>query len=250
MTTGTAFVEQWFEPDPASAGSARSFVVSQVAGELGEAADIFTLAVSEVVTNAILHAATPFRVRVASTDDAVRVEVFDSSPGTPIRKEFEPHAVTGRGLGIVDQIAESWGVTPAHDGKTVWFEMPLTDPAGPAGASDTPDPVGLSAEVHTSDRPDVTLTPSGDLDLQSGPRLREQLAELLDQGAHRVVVDLADVTFIDSAGLSVLIVARQQYQAAGASMSALVPSYLRRTFEIAGILDLLDAPEAAGGNAA
>lgn len=248
MTTGTAFVEQWFEPDPASAGSARSFVVSQVAREIGDAADVFTLAVSEVVTNAILHAATPFRVRVASSEDAVRVEVFDSSPGTPIRKEFEPHAVTGRGLGIVDQIAESWGVTPTQDGKTVWFEMALADPAGADDRSDTPEPLGLSAEPISPDRPDVTLTPSGELDLLSGPRLRDQLDELLHQGAHRVVVDLGGVTFIDSVGLSVLIVAQQRYRAASVSMSALVPPYLQRTFEIAGVLDLFDAPEAAGGS--
>ena len=245
MSTGTAYVEQWFEPDPASAGSARSFVVSQVAGEIGDAADIFTLAVSEVVTNAILHAATPFRVRVASSDDSVRVEVFDSSPGTPIRKEFEPHAVTGRGLGIVDQIAESWGVTPAQDGKTVWFEMALADPLGATTALDN-----ATYDPDTSDRPDLTLTPAGDLDLQTGPRLRDQLAELLDQGAHQVVVDLEAVTFIDSVGLSVLIVAQQRYLANGVSMSALVPSHLRRTFEIAGVLDLFADPQPTDGTAA
>lgn len=63
-------------------------------------------------------------------------------------------------------------------------------------------------------------------------------------------MDLDAVTFIDSVGLSVLIVAQQQYVAAGVSMSALVPNGLRRTFEIAGVLDLFEAADSADDTAA
>ncbi len=64
----------------------------------------------------------------------MRVEVADHDPALPVQQHPPAEAVTGRGLLIVDALATRWGVEPAADGKTVWFELACrttTDPADP-----------------------------------------------------------------------------------------------------------------------
>jgi anti-anti-sigma factor len=86
--------------------------------------------VSELVTNALLHGRTGFRVRVTTGPRALRVEVFDANPLLPTAKNYGPAAVTGRGLRIVEQVSSDWGVTPVEGGKWVWFEMLRREAAG------------------------------------------------------------------------------------------------------------------------
>lgn len=113
--------------DPGSAGRARSFTAGRfaAAGMPGAAVDIGLLLVSELATNALRHAGTEFEVEVTATRTGVRVAVSDDSPQRP-REPLVlpgPDAEGGRGLAIVDELADRWGVAGDPLGKTVWFEL-------------------------------------------------------------------------------------------------------------------------------
>jgi len=80
---------------------------------------------TEVVTNAVLHAGTPLRV-VLERDAAsgrLRCEVTDGSSVRPRVRRHSAEATTGRGLQLLESVATSWGVQSAGGGKTVWFEL-------------------------------------------------------------------------------------------------------------------------------
>jgi GAF domain-containing protein/anti-sigma regulatory factor (Ser/Thr protein kinase) len=82
------------------------------------------LAVTELVTNAQLHARPPIVVRVRLLTDGVRLEVADGSHSMPIAPTGgTATGMTGRGMGIVRSVARRWGVDPAPDGKVVWCEL-------------------------------------------------------------------------------------------------------------------------------
>ena len=81
------------------------------------------LLVSELVTNAVLHARLRATVTVERDGMVLRVSVQDDSPAQPHLRELGPEAVTGRGLLLVDRIARRWGVDPQAGGKCVWFEV-------------------------------------------------------------------------------------------------------------------------------
>lgn len=81
------------------------------------------LAVSELVTNAVLHGRAPIAVHLLLSDERVRVEVHDGSPMSPSSSMLDPTAVTGRGLMLITAASDRWGVDPAPLGKQVWFEL-------------------------------------------------------------------------------------------------------------------------------
>jgi anti-sigma regulatory factor (Ser/Thr protein kinase) len=89
-----------------------------------DASERLAFLVSEVATNAILHARTRFSVR-DTVDANVCVEVSDGSTTMPVQRNHGPTATTGRGLLIVDKLADRWGVRATDDGKVVWFEIAL-----------------------------------------------------------------------------------------------------------------------------
>jgi anti-sigma regulatory factor (Ser/Thr protein kinase) len=116
-------------PEPASAALARQ-ALAEALDELGLGHRTYDgeLAVSEIVTNAILHGREPIRLRFVRTASGVRVEVHDGSPVSPAFSMIDPTAVTGRGLLLVSAVADSWGVDPDDQGKTVWFGFEHTHP--------------------------------------------------------------------------------------------------------------------------
>ena len=81
------------------------------------------LALSEMVTNAVLHGRDPISLRVVRTAVCARVEVTDASPVSPSFSMLDPSAVTGRGLMLISAASDRWGVEPLSDGKRVWFEL-------------------------------------------------------------------------------------------------------------------------------
>ena len=81
------------------------------------------LAVSELVTNAVLHGREPIAVRIVVTRERLRVEVHDGSPISPSFSMLDPTAVTGRGLMLISAASDRWGVEPEPHGKQVWFEL-------------------------------------------------------------------------------------------------------------------------------
>jgi anti-sigma regulatory factor (Ser/Thr protein kinase) len=83
------------------------------------------LVLSELATNAVLHAGTPFAVSVRSTGSVVRISVRDGSLTRPVLRNGGPASLSGRGLHLVAAMAQSWGVDAGPDGKTVWAELPL-----------------------------------------------------------------------------------------------------------------------------
>lgn len=111
-------------PVPSSAGAARRFVVATLREwDHDELADTAALLVSELVTNAILHARSEVTVAVRALDDRVRVEVADAVDGAPFLRHATDTATTGRGLALVDACARAWGVEPQPPGKAVWFDL-------------------------------------------------------------------------------------------------------------------------------
>jgi len=112
-----------FLPVPASVPAARSFVLS--VGWSNEDDLNFRLAmlVSEIVTNAVLHARTPFEVSVEPKAEKIRVAISDQSTAIPVKRSYETTHPTGRGLHIVEATADRWGVSPSANGKTIWFEL-------------------------------------------------------------------------------------------------------------------------------
>ena len=121
-------------PEPQSVRRARVWVVSELA-TIGrdDLADAAELGVSELVTNAILHADPPIVVRVGGTAAHPRVEVHDNSPAPPKARSMTADerllATVGRGLGIVAMFSTTWGAEVSSEGKVVWFE-PAAEASG------------------------------------------------------------------------------------------------------------------------
>lgn len=113
---------------PTSVRSARRLVADALRGwDLTHLEEPAVLLVSELVTNAVLHARTALAVEVERTTRTVRVVVQDGSRRRPQQRLHEVTAATGRGLGLLDAVAWRWGCddSPAPYTKAVWFELPL-----------------------------------------------------------------------------------------------------------------------------
>ena len=94
--------------------------------------DVATLLVSELATNALLHARTDFAVEAVRRRDVLRVMVLDCSPAMPHPRRHSLEAGTGRGLSLIETLAGSWGSEISEDpwAKGVWFELPTAATAG------------------------------------------------------------------------------------------------------------------------
>jgi anti-sigma regulatory factor (Ser/Thr protein kinase) len=82
------------------------------------------LLVSELVGNAVSYARSDVEVSVKLLPDRLRIEVADESADRVRRRSADGASVSGRGLAVVESLAESWGVAPRRGGKVVWFELP------------------------------------------------------------------------------------------------------------------------------
>ena len=112
--------------DPSAVPAARRFASQQLVDFRGptEVVDKTRLLVTELTTNAVVHAHSPIRLTVEPLDDRVRVEVRDDDPTHLDPPEApDPHATSGRGLWLVSALACEWGINGNEHGKTVWFEV-------------------------------------------------------------------------------------------------------------------------------
>jgi anti-sigma regulatory factor (Ser/Thr protein kinase) len=95
---------------------------------LAESADLI---VSELVTNAVLHGAEPASFTIYTDREADRgllfIEVEDSKPDAPDPGDADENAESGRGLMIVEALAEDWGVEPTTGGKRVWASLAVAE---------------------------------------------------------------------------------------------------------------------------
>jgi anti-sigma regulatory factor (Ser/Thr protein kinase) len=113
-----------FPPEPSSVTAARHFVAESLEADGCPRATIETakLLVSELASNAVLHARSPFQVSLSQHDHSLTVAVTDASTRRPT-----PGAVSacgGRGLHLVEALANDWGVHDREDGKAVYFHLP------------------------------------------------------------------------------------------------------------------------------
>lgn len=120
-------MEQTLPPDAVSPARARRFVLHVLRDEgLEELADTAELLVSELVTNAVLHARTGVVVKVDVDRSRLRIEVCDENEAAPQRRRYATNATTGRGLMLIETLASRWGTQPEDTGKSVWFEIDRT----------------------------------------------------------------------------------------------------------------------------
>jgi len=117
-------------PSRESPRLARRFIESTLEGwGCADLLDTTTLLVSEVVGNAVLYAGSEVELTVRLGADRLRAEVTDRSTVVPHRREVAEGDLGGRGSGLIELLADAWGITGRPDGKTVWFELavPGTD---------------------------------------------------------------------------------------------------------------------------
>ncbi|WP_037669957.1 ATP-binding protein [Streptomyces griseus] len=121
-------------PDPAEVGRARRWARSRLAVSGIEAdeplAETLVLLVSELVTNAVVHTGRPAVLRLslpgsAAADESatVRLEVADGSGRAPVPRCADDDATGGRGLALVDGLADRWGWVREGAGKRIWCEL-------------------------------------------------------------------------------------------------------------------------------
>ena len=130
----------------ASVPVARAFV-RRTLSEWGLEAlvDTAALVVSELATNAVLHARSPFVVRLRlDAGGGFSLEVIDGSARRPARRAAADSATTGRGLSIVAQLASAWGVEQREEGKAVWARL--------AAASGRPGSLSAGSPAHAPPR--------------------------------------------------------------------------------------------------
>jgi anti-sigma regulatory factor (Ser/Thr protein kinase) len=105
--------------------NARALLAAQL-GELltVEQGQVAELLISELVTNALRHTRSDVILVDVRTEARVRVSVTDQSARMPQRQSPGPDEPEGRGLMIVDELAEDWGIDALPgDGKRIWFEL-------------------------------------------------------------------------------------------------------------------------------
>ena len=123
-------------PDPAAPAAARSFAATVLRGWdiPRQSIEDVVLLVSEMVSNAVEHAgaATPLRLTLRRGVRRLRVSVSDGSPIRPVLRRVDRHSLRGRGMHLVDRLADRWGTEEEAPGKRVWLEIDVPPAGGPA----------------------------------------------------------------------------------------------------------------------
>jgi hypothetical protein len=167
-------------PEPQSASVARAFLrTCFTEWDLMELYDDAALALTELVANAVIHAATPLVIAVSCEGGMVEIAVHDGNPTMPAIRphrtdvdadikqvlaaeaaspepvdERDPRVhvgasgslVAGRGLLLVDALAAEWGVSPLTDGKAVWVRTPVPEGwQGDCSCSEEDHPIVLAS---------------------------------------------------------------------------------------------------------
>jgi two-component sensor histidine kinase len=115
------------EPTLAAPAEARRFVRSVLGDEVArETIELAELLTSELVTNAIRHGSGHVSVALRRQSGTLAVSVSDDDAAMPVAPPEEPLALGGRGVRMVQRLAQDWGVSPRENGpgKVVWFRLP------------------------------------------------------------------------------------------------------------------------------
>ena len=116
-----------FAAGAGNASAARRWARTVIEGRwLAPSADVVCLVVSELVTNAVVHAEGLVQLSLTLDDDCVTVAVSDRGAGTVVKRHHDAAALGGRGLQIIETLAVTWGArTHPDQGKTVWATVRL-----------------------------------------------------------------------------------------------------------------------------
>jgi anti-sigma regulatory factor (Ser/Thr protein kinase) len=127
--------------DVVNCSVARRFVQDALAHAPDDLRASASLLLSEVFTNALLHAVGPITVEVEERGGGYRIAVGDRSGEPPIEKGYRADEATGRGLHLLDGLAAAWGWERTDVGKVVWFDLPvpLTPPTLHNSTGRSPD---------------------------------------------------------------------------------------------------------------
>jgi anti-sigma regulatory factor (Ser/Thr protein kinase)/anti-anti-sigma regulatory factor len=136
-------VTQLLRSSARAPAQARALVVDTCRrwGVAGDRAAAAATVMSELVTNAVVHAGSNIRVGLELAGAFLIVTVRDQSPVPPSRRPARPGRESGRGLAIVAELSRSWGSLPvADDGKIVWAWLPSgEEPGHGSGSGSGPD---------------------------------------------------------------------------------------------------------------
>ena len=138
--SATAPVTLALEPHPQAAGLARAFVARELEHCDEEVRDVARLLVSELVTNAVVHAASAVEVEVQAGPEGILLRVRDADTGPLVMRAGAGSELDegGRGIMLIDRLADAWG-TEHHKGrKTVWFRLDVAPAASAPAAAQPP----------------------------------------------------------------------------------------------------------------
>jgi anti-sigma regulatory factor (Ser/Thr protein kinase) len=114
--------------DLSSVSQARNFLRRALAEWAVEGFELAAPQVlTELATNAALHARSAYTVHLLLDDGHLLVEVSDSSPMMPQQRHYGTGATTGRGIALVEALSEAWGCESSPTGKTVWCRVGSDD---------------------------------------------------------------------------------------------------------------------------
>ena len=106
-------------------------------GVVGDAVDTLLLLTAELVTNAVVHGRSEVTLALTPSPRRVRVSVGDENARLPQRRDADPGALDGRGLVLVEALADRHGIDVSPDGKIVWFDLEITPTPVLAGCGAT-----------------------------------------------------------------------------------------------------------------
>jgi anti-sigma regulatory factor (Ser/Thr protein kinase) len=114
-----------FAADSESVRQSREFVIDALVDVPSDVQASIAMMVSELATNAFIHGGSGFEVTIERARAFIRVEVRDEGIGAPALQSPRPSEPHGRGLQIVMQLSNEWGISqePGQAGKTVWFKV-------------------------------------------------------------------------------------------------------------------------------
>ena len=188
--------------DASAAGAARRVVAAALPKpEQADLRDMATLLVSELVTNSVVHAASGVELEVEADDATVTVRVRDADTGPLVMRAGGGTELDegGRGLLLVDRLAQAWG-TEHHGGrKTVWFRL--------TGDSEAPWVAHPAADAAPNAAPEVQLQRLSRLllpaSIAAALTFEEHVGELLLRVLDAVAAEGAVVTLAVGEGSSV-----------------------------------------------
>ena len=112
---------------PESVRISRELVRSTLDSIDTDLVEVAALLTDEMVANAVKHGQPPISLAIESDSEGIVISVADSGPAFPEARTVSRTAENGRGLMIIDILADEWGVLPLYQGKQVWIRLRVRD---------------------------------------------------------------------------------------------------------------------------